>query len=225
MKRTKELTSTTLRWQFLDKHVNRIESFKDADFVLALENCKGLIESVAKEICRLKNVELDSDIKFGALIKKTCVSMGYDDKSFIYQVSGAMTNITNNIGKLRNDYGSVSHGRNSEDIKNLDNEVDEFTRYFLIDSTDSLVSLLIKCFDYKYVDKEGSENHEVVEIKEKINYNNKEFLEFNDFWDDSIGSDYQMTEDYSFANSEILHALDYDAYLQEYNTYKDNKGA
>jgi hypothetical protein len=67
-------------------------------------------------------------------------SMGYANSNLVNQVSSALATIGQQVGELRNEIGLTSHGKSLEEIKQRNNNVDLFTREFLIDTVE-LVSI------------------------------------------------------------------------------------
>lgn len=142
-------------------------------------------------------------------MKKAFVALGYTNDDLVRQISGALANIAQQMGTLRNEIDIHAHGKSLDEIRERNKRVDDFTKEFLIDSTELVACFLIR-------------NHEIDtpistdEITESILY--EDCADFNQEWDDfygeiSIGS-------YTFFPSEILYTLDYNDYVKEYNAFK-----
>ena len=211
MENLKQLINQYSRWQPLEEYVLRIETFIHSDFGSALENAKSLLESIAKEICNEQGIELNSTESISGSLKQAYKAIGFKGADLEVQLSGAIANIGQQMGNLRNEIGTTSHGRTMEELQNRNNGIDELTKEFLIHTTMLVASFLIKTFE--------NENPRVLKHSEKINYEQEEF---NEFWDEAFG-EFIMNEDYTYPASEILYYIDYSAYKTEHNNFKENK--
>lgn len=210
MKKLKSLISQYGRWAPLDEYILRIETYIHKDFGFALENSKSILESIAKEICTSQGVELGSTESISGALKKACKAIGYNGSDLVTQLSTAIANIGHQMGNLRNEIGSTSHGRTMEELKLRNNGLDEITKDFLIDTTEMVACFLIKNFENEHPRKKVE--------SELINYLEND--DFNNFWDDEYG-EFSMG-DYSYTASEIFYNVDYQAYKSEYSTYSQN---
>lgn len=213
MEKLKGLIEQHSRWTPLIDYIRRIETFVHSDFGLALENSKSLLESISKEICDAKNIELGKTESTSSALKKACKAIGYSGDDLITQLSTSIANIGHQMGNLRNEIGSTSHGRTMEELTKRNDGIDELSKEFLIDTTELVSSLLIKIFE--------NENSRQIKAKQRIRYEENE--DFNEFWDELHG-DFQMGEDYSYVASEIFFNVDYDAYVTEHSNYIQSNG-
>ena len=197
------------RWQPIEEYVQRIDAFKDKDFSIAIENSKSLLESIAKEICSERGqvyAENDSPSK---LMKLAFGSIGVQASDIGPQIATALSNIGQNVGQLRNEIGAIAHGRTLEELQAKREIIDEFTREFLLQSTETIACFMIQFFEWKHP-------RLVSPAEEIIDYN--DCMDFNDFWDSQF-DEYSMG-DYSYPASEVFYNVDYQAYLSEYNAFK-----
>ena len=200
------------RWADLSIYTQRIESTITTDFSHALENVKALLETIGKEICTSKGIVIESTASFSSIIKKAFSAIGYSSDNYITQISTALANIAQQVGNLRNNIGSTSHGRTLAELKERNKNIDELTRDFLLDSAVMVACFLIRNFE--------NENPRVpVADETKILFSEQE--DFNNFWDDSYG-EFSMGE-YSYPASEILYNVDYPAYVTEHKAYMDSE--
>ena len=81
------------RWQALGMYVDRMEAHLETDFSIAVENAKALLESIGKEICKTKGVELGSAPSINVVLKKAFGGLGYPAEQLVTQVSGALATI------------------------------------------------------------------------------------------------------------------------------------
>jgi|GEM_PF-474112 len=206
------------RWKELDIYIERIEGHLESDFSTSVENAKALLESIGKEICSAKKVDLSDKESFHSVLKKAFCALGYSNKSLVNQISGSLATIASHIGTLRNNISPTSHGRPLVDLRDRNNSVDMLTREFLIDSTLVVAVFLIRTFEERktsaiLVADEATE-------AELLHYTEEEG--FNEFWDETYG-EFEMGEDYSYTASEILFNVDYKAYEAEYKAFKDTE--
>ena len=213
MERLKNVIEQHGRWSELTTYTERIEAHVHTDFSSALENAKALLETIAKEICASKAVELEETASINSVLKKAFTAIGYTSSDLVTQISSALATIGQQMGNLRNEIGTTSHGKSLEELKERNNKVDELTKDFLIDTTVIVASFLIRTFE--------NENPRVKTetVETKLLYNDNE--SFNDFWDDLYG-EFEMGV-YSFPASEILFNVDYKAYVTEHKAFTEGE--
>lgn len=213
MERLKKVITQYGRWSDLTIYTERIEAHMATDFSHAIENAKALLETIGKEICTSKGVEVEATASINSVVKKAFTAIGYPSENMVTQISSALATIGQNIGELRNDIGTTSHGKSLEELKERNNKVDALTREFLIDSTVIVAAFLIRSFE----NENPRIKPEVVETKPLY----PEFEEFNDYWDDSYG-EFEMGS-YSFPASEILFYVDNKAYMTEQQAFAEGE--
>lgn len=211
METLKLLIEQHSRWQPLEEYILRIETFVHSDFGFALENAKSLLESISKEICNEKGIELGSTESISGALKKAYKAIGYSGGDVETQLSTSIANIGQQLGNLRNEIGATSHGRTMEELQTRNDGLNEITKEFLIYTTVLVASFLIRTFENEYP--------RVKTNQEKITYSNNE--EFNEFWDELHG-DFTMGEEYSYLASEIFFNVDYQAYVSESKNFVQN---
>lgn len=210
-RRLKKVIEQYGRWSELTIYTDRIEAHASTDFSHAIENAKALLETIGKEICNSKGVEVEATASVNNVLKNAFFAIGYPRSGMVSQISSALATIGHQIGELRNDIGTTSHGKALEELKERNNKVDELTRGFLIDTTVIVASFLIRAFE----NENPRSKKETVEAE--LLYTDNE--PFNDFWDDSYG-EFEMGA-YSFPASEILFNVDYEAYMTEHHAFKE----
>ena len=211
MERLKKVIERYGRWSELITYTDRMEAHISTDFSHAIENAKALLETIGKEICKSKGVELGETASINAVMKKAFTVIGYSSNSLVTQISTALANIGQQMGNLRNEIGTTSHGKSIEELKERNNKVDELTREFLIDTTVIVASFLIRTFE----NENPRSKTETVEAE--LLYTDNE--PFNEFWDDLYG-EFEMGN-YSFPASEILFNVDYKAYMTEHQAFTE----
>lgn len=211
MERLKKVIEQYGRWSELRTYTDRIEAHVSTDFSHAIENAKSLLETIAKEICKSKGIELGETASMNALMKKAFTAIGYSSNALVTQISTALANIGQQIGKLRNEISPTSHGMSLEKLRERNNRVDELTKAFLIDTTVIVASFLIRTFENE------SPRSKTETVETRLLYADNEA--FNDFWDDLYG-EFEMG-DYSFPASETLFNVDYKAYVTEQKAFSE----
>ncbi len=211
MERLKKVIEQHGRWSELTIYIDRIDAYKSTDFSHAIENAKALLETISKEICKSKGIELGGTPSMNFVMKKAFTAIGYSNDNLVTQISTALATIGQNIGELRNDISPTSHGKSLEELKERNNKVDELTKEFLIDTTVIIASFLIRNFE--------NENPRLERIEKRIMYDENE--DFNELWDDTY-SEFTMG-DYSYTASEILYNVDYKAYLTEHKAFLEGE--
>lgn len=212
MERLRKVIEQYGRWSELATYTDRIEAHASTDFSHAIENAKALLETVGKEICRSKGVVLAETSSINAVLKKAFTVIGYSSDNLVTQISTALANIGQQMGNLRNEIGTTSHGKPLDELRERNNKVDELTREFLIDTTVIVVSFLIRAFE-----NENPRDNTKTAEPELLYIDNEPF---NGFWDDLYG-EFEMGH-YSFPASEILFNVDYLAYVAENRNYLED---
>jgi len=209
MQRLNKVIEQHGRWADLKTYTDRIDAHVKSDFSMSLENAKSLLESICKEICKLKGVEVDANTSINHVLKKAYTAIGYPNSTPVTQISSALFTIGHQMGTLRNEIGTTSHGRSLEELRERNNKVDEMTKELLIDTTVIIASFLIRTFENENpITTPGTSEQET-----PLNDNQ----DFNDFWDESFGEFFMG--DYSYTASEILFYTDNEAYLTELKTF------
>lgn len=209
MEKLKKVLEQYGRWSELTIYSDRIEAHIHTDFSHSLENAKALLETISKEICCSKDIEVEATASVNNVLKKAFNAIGFTSSSLVTQISSALATIGQQMGELRNEIGVTSHGKSLEELKERNNKVDELTKEFLIDTTEIVACFLIRNFE--------NENPRLKSetAESKLTYIENE--EFNEFWDNTHGE--YIMGDYSYTASEILYHVDYSAYLTEHKAF------
>lgn len=211
MEKLKNLLEEFGRWEELSIYVERIEAHIESDFSNSLENAKALLESIGKEICEIRGIELNPNSSINSVLKMAFMSLGYSNTGLVNQISSALATIGQQVGNLRNEIGATSHGRSLEEIRERNNKVNDLTKEFLIDSVEIVSAFLIRSIENE------DPRIPATTLMGTLNYASCE--DFNESWDESFG-EFSMG-DYSYLASEILFHVDNQAYATEYNGFKE----
>lgn len=213
MEKLKKTIEQYGRWSVYSMYVERIEAHSISDFSLCIENSKSLIEGISKQICQEKSIELDGNESFNKLMKLAFDAIGYRPGEHINVISHSLSAIAQQLGNLRTNLGSTSHGKTIEELASRNSSLDILTQEFLIDTVEILTCFLIRNFE--------NENPRTQKDDGGIILNYWEAEDFNEFWDDSYG-EFEMGT-YAYAASEILFNVDNQAYINEYNAFATNE--
>ena len=201
------------RWSELRTYTERIEAYVQSDFSLALENAKSLLETICKEICDSKGVQIEANSSINQVLKKAFTAIGYPSSNTIIKISSALATIGQQMGNLRNEIGRTSHGGTLEELKERNSKVDEMTKELLINTTDIIASFLIRNFE--------NENPRLVSKTSEPMVQLTDNPDLNEFWDENFG-EFTMG-DYSYTASEILFHTDNKAYLTELKAFREGE--
>jgi hypothetical protein len=211
MERLKKVIEQYGRWSALTTYTDRIEAHISNDFSHAIENAKALLETIGKEICNSKGVELGATPSTNVVMKKAFTAIGYSSDNLVAQISTALATIGQQMGNLRNEIGTTSHGKSLEELKERNDKVDDLTKEFLLDTTVVVASFLIRTFENE------NPRTKTESVEAELLYTDNE--SFNDSWDDLYG-EFEMG-DYSFPASEVLFNVDYKAYKTELTVFEE----
>lgn len=173
---------------------------------MCIENSKSLLESIGKEICHAKGLELNADSTFNGIIKQAFKALGYSVNEHSAKMSSALATIAQCIGELRNEIGTTSHGRTIHELEEQKVLIDDMTKEFLLGATELISCLLINL----------AEKESLTPVKDSMK-SYEESEDFNQFWDEAFG-EFVMGE-YSYTASEVLYNMDYEAYKVELDAY------
>lgn len=204
------------RWQGLEMYIDRMEAHLETDFSTTIENAKALLESIGKEICEAKGVQLGSTPSINVVLKKAFIGLGYTADDLVSQVSGSLATIGQLVGNLRNEISPTSHGKSLEELKERNNKIDSLTKEFLIDSTLVVSVFLIRAFEER---NESASLMAAFEADGVPEYDDNE--DFNNFLDENFGE--FVMGSYSYPASEILYNVDFQVYQAEYKIFNESK--
>ena len=210
MNSLKSLIEQYSRWKPLEIFVSRIETYKSSDYVMCIENSKSLLESIGKEICHAKGLELNTDSTVNGIIKQAFKALGYSANEHSTKISSALATIAQCIGEIRNEIGTTSHGRTIQELEEQKVLIDDMTKEFLLGATELISCLLINL----------AEKETITPVKDSMK-SYEESEDFNQYWDEAFG-EFVMGE-YSYTASEVLYNMDYEAYMVELEAFNNNQ--
>lgn len=213
MQKLRELINANTRWSEFIIFVDRIELSRNQDFSLAFENAKALLESVCKEICKSCGRELSAQSSMNGIVKTSFLALEFANTDIASQISRSLANVGQIIGDLRNDIGITGHGRTTEELRQRNLKINELTKDFLFDSIKTIIIFLIRSFEYKQLTN-------MLPIEKE--YENEKNKEFDEFLDERYGE--FVMGDYSYTASQILFAVDSEAYQYERKNFESEEG-
>jgi len=188
------------KWKPLEDYINRIETYRNNDGALVLENSKALIESICRTILEdlgetIASGESIQNLVSTACNKMTCLPNTSDlIRSFV--------TVAQRLGEFRNNFSVIGHGASIYQIEERKNKITKATTDFMIATVGQLAVFLITVYQDEYP----------VTISKDVRYEDN--VDFNKRFDDeneliSIG-------DYGpYSPSEVLFNIDVDAYKTE----------
>ena len=102
MEKLRQVITQYGRWTELSDYIDRIEIDVDSDFSHAIENAKALLETIGKEICKLKGIDTEATASVQSILKNAFRAIGYSGNDLVTQISSALSTIGQKIGELRN---------------------------------------------------------------------------------------------------------------------------
>jgi len=117
MEKLRKIIELHRRWQPLEEYIQRIEAYIESDFSISIENSKSLLESIAKEICSNRGQTFEADDSTAKLLKLAFGAIGIQANTISPQISVALSTIGHSVSELRNEVGSISHGRTMEELQ------------------------------------------------------------------------------------------------------------
>lgn len=206
MERLTKLIEQYSRWKKLKIYVDRIDYNLNTDFEAAIGNSKCLIECICKTILDEQN-KLDKNHSVNKLIKETFKSLNLNGEETL-QFANGMTTAFQNLAELRNKRDTSSHGQSLLTIDEND-QFEQLTVYFLINSVQSIACFLIEFYELEY-----PRTHKPSQIKYEDNQ------DFNDYLDDLHGN--VTIAELPYSTSEALFSVDYTAYHTKYQEYLED---
>ena len=200
MELLRNICNSYIKWKPLEDYIHRIESYRDSDGVLVLENCKALIEAICKTILEdlgetIAHGESIQNLVSTACDKMICLASSSDlTRSFV--------TVAQRLGEFRNDFSVIGHGASVYQIEDRRNKITRAATDFMITTVEQLAVFLITVYQEEYP----------VTIRKNIMYEDN--TDFNQQFDEEIGL-IQIGIYGPYSPSETLFYIDIDAYKTE----------
>lgn len=208
MQTLKELCQQYSKWKPLEDYILRVETYKDTDGILVLENCKAMIESVCKTILDDLQEPHTATDSIQSLISKTCSKMsclphtGDLARSFI--------TVAQRLGEFRNAFSVVGHGQPVHLLEENKKKIIGASVAFMINSIEQLAVFLVTVYQEEYPKQ--------VQLELKYIDNPK----FNESFDETIEEPISIGQYGPYRPSEVLFYIDQEAYKTELLKDRDN---
>lgn len=186
-------------WSSLDVYLSNIEKNINNDFSVVIENLKSLLESIAKQICKENDVEINQTISLNKLIKKAVDCLNFDKNKEYEHISSALATIAEKLGNLRNQRGVQAHGKELAKLVDRNQGIAEFEKDFLVNTTLETAKYLIQLYQ---------------QFLGQISYEDN--FDYNSYLDELYGEINILGKQYKA--SQILYTFDQDVYKK--NTLK-----
>lgn len=207
MQKLKKIIEEKSHWIKLNDYIEIIEQKITTNPNLALDAAKSLLETISATILKDRGVEFNSSEDFHKKIKKTLESLeiisqgSRINRDAMAQIINGFTNITKQIGTLRNTHGYISHGMDLQREK-LDKQIVKL----VIDSSEIIGCFLIN-------------NHEDCSVNKRNYYDN--YPNFN-LWLDNFEEDYPNYGGIEAKPSIFMFKIDEIAYFEKYELFKND---
>lgn len=200
MEALKEICQQYGKWRPLEDYILRIDSYKDTDGSLVLENCKALIESVCKTILDDLKEPYGSAETIQVLVSKACAKMACLPQTG--DLARSFMTVAQRLGEFRNAFSTVGHGQSVHKLEENKNKIIGASVIFLVNSIEQLAIFLIAVYQEEYPQH----------IQSQLRYedNNK----FNEDFDEQIEM-IEIGKYGPYSPSEILYYIDETAYKSE----------
>lgn len=200
----KEICSSYGKWNPLEEYILRIETYRQTNGPVVLENCKALVETICKTILVDLGEPLINNEKTHILISKACNKMrclpntGDLARSFI--------TVAQKLGEFRNNFAVIAHGVTVYQIEERRNKITRAATDFMISTVEQLAVFLITVYHEEYP----------ILTQRAVRYEDNS--EFNEKYDEEIES-IQIGGYGPYSPSEVLFNIDIDAYKTELSNY------
>lgn len=197
MELLKNICNSYIKWKPLEECILRIETYRDSDGVLVLENCKALVESICKTILEDLREPVSGTESLQALVSKACNKMAC--LSNTENLTRSFVTVAHRLGEFRNDFAVIAHGASVYRIEERRNKITKAATDFMISTVEQLAVFLITVYQEEYP----------LQKEEKIRYeDNPDFNQQFDEENDPI----QIGIYGPYSPSEVLFNIEYDAY-------------
>ncbi|NQV93357.1 abortive infection family protein [Candidatus Kaiserbacteria bacterium] len=126
MKNIKLAIEENEKWTNLHSYIELIEQNCDSNQGVALDGAKSLLESISKTILADRGIVYAPDASLGRLVKDAVRSLpSFDildkqDADVVVRIVSGLESVSSSIGSLRNRHGTVGHGKDLHEERELD---------------------------------------------------------------------------------------------------------
>lgn len=201
MNELKKICSNYSKWKPLEDYILRIESYKNNDGVLVLENCKALIESVCKTILHDLGETLSNNENIQKLVSMTCNKLSCLKNA--EDLARSFVTVANNLGTFRNSYSSVGHGQSVYKLEEDKNVISLASTHFMLSTIEQLSVYIITVYQDEFPQLE---RNKIIRYEDHQEFNKNFDEQFEPIAVGVYGP---------YSPSEVLFNIDHDAYRTE----------
>lgn len=193
-----EISSQHSKWGPLEGYISRIETYRDKDGVLVLENCKALVESICKTILEDLGESIAVGENLNNLVSKTCNKLACLPNTG--ELARSFVTVANKLGEFRNSFSEIGHGRSVYQLEENRKKVTLATTQFMIATIEQLAVFLITVYQEEYPQH----------IQKQLRYEDNQG--FNERFDEE--NNLVQIGDYGpYSPSEVLFLIEKNAYI------------
>lgn len=200
MESLKEICNQYSKWKPLEDYVLRIETYKEDNGVIVLENCKSLVESICKTILHDLGESIPRGETIQNLVSKACNKMACLPNTG--ELARSFITVARRLGEFRNSFSEVGHGHPVYELEENRNKITQATIRFMMNSVEQLSLFLISVYQTEYPQH----------VQRQARYEDNP--DFNELFDDQF-EPIQIGEYGPYSPSEVLFNIDSDAYRTE----------
>lgn len=200
MQSLRELCQQYSKWKPLEDYISRVDTYKNSDGVLVLENCKAMVESICKTILDDLGEPYSTAETIQALVSKTCNKMSCLPSTG--DLARSFVTVAQRLGEFRNAFSVVGHGQPVRLLEENKKKIIGASVSFMIVSIEQLAIFLVTVYQEEYPQRSAPQ------------------LRYEDNKDFNIGFDEELETVQigvygPYSPSEVLFYVDEDAYRTE----------
>lgn len=188
------------KWKPLEEYVLRVETYRESDGILVMENCKALLESICKTVLDELGEPYSGSESIQALVSKACSKMSCLPSTG--DLARSFTTVAQKLGEFRNTFASIGHGQPVRLLEENKKKVIGASVDFMVNSIEQLAIFLITVYQDEYP------RH----VTQQLRYEDNK--DFNVNFDEQL-EPVQIGIYGPYSPSEVLFYMDENAYRTE----------
>lgn len=204
MQALKEICIQYRKWKPLEDYILRIETYKDNNGSLVIENSKALIEGICKTILDDLGEAYSASESIQGLVSKACNKMSCLPNTG--DLARSFFTVAQRLGEFRNAFVSVGHGQSVYKLEENKSKAVGASINFMINSIEQLAIFLITVYQDEYPRY----------VKSQLRYEDNS--EFNTDFDEQIEI-IEIGQYGPYSPSEVLFYVDKSAYRTELENF------
>lgn len=208
MQSLREICNRYTKWKPFEDYILRIETYRETDGVVVLENCKALVDGVCKTILDDLSEAYEGTESTQVLVSKACNKMNCLPNTG--DLARSFVTVAQRLAEFRNAFCNTAHGQSVYKLDESKKKVIGATVVFMINSVEQLVIFLITVYQDEYPQH----------IQQNLRYEDNPA--FNKEFDSDAGPDPIPIGIYGPYNpSELLFYIEEKAYRNELDAWTD----